>query len=133
MIEHLHDHIVEELKLNTRTDIIFVIVSIVLNLVLLAVNSTIAVGTKEDVLVMIIFVFLIVIISFVAEIGLLKGRNTRSKLIKGLMKIYKDNSIDQYYDKDLIRNSEVRYNLFIIAILATAIVSIIVPFLALRG
>ena len=133
MIEHLHDHMVEELKLNTRTDIIFVIVSIVLNLVLLAVNSTIAVGTKEDVLVMIIFVFLIVIISFVAEIGLLKGKNTRSKLIKGLMKIYKDNNIDQYYDKDLIRNSEIRYNLFIISVLATAIVSIIVPFLALRG
>ena len=133
MIEHLHDHMVEELKLNTRTDIIFVIVSIVLNLILLAVNSTIAVGTKEDVLVMIIFVFLIVIISFVAEIGLLKGKNTRSKLIKGLMKIYKDNNIDQYFDKDLIRNSEIRYNLFIISILATAIVSIIVPFLALRG
>ena len=133
MIEHLHDHMVEELKLNTRTDIIFVIVSIVLNLILLAVNSTIAVGTKEDVLVMIIFVFLIVIISFVAEIGLLKGKNTRSKLIKGLMKIYKDNNIDQYYDKDLIRNSEIRYNLFIISVLATAIVSIIVPFLALRG
>ena len=133
MIEHLHDHLIEELKLNTRTDTIFVIVAILLNLVLLAVNSSIASGYKGDILIMLIFVVLIIVISFVAEIGLIKGKRIRTKLTKGLIEIYKDNNIDKYLDEELINNHNIRYNLFIITVLATSLVSIIVPFLSLRG
>lgn len=130
MIEHLHDHIVEELKLNTRTDTIFVIVSITLNLIYLAVNSAIASDRSSNIPVMLMFVVLIVVVSIVAEIGLIKGKKIRTKLTKGLLEIYKDNKIDKYYDEELISSHGARYNLFIIAVLATALVSIIVPFLS---
>ena len=133
MIEHLHDYIVEELKTNTKTDTIFVITSVILNLILLAINSSIATGNKEDILVMLIFVILIIVIALVSEIGLIKGKQSRRKLITGLLEIYKDNKIDKYYDKSLIENHKVRYNLFMITILATSLVSILVPFLALRN
>ena len=131
MIEHLHDHIVEELKLNTRTDTIFVIVSIALNLIYLAVNSAIASERSVNIPVMLMFVVLIIVVSIVAEIGLIKGKKIRAKLTKGLLEIYKDNKIDKYYDEELISSHSARYNLFIIAVLSTALVSIIVPFLTL--
>jgi hypothetical protein len=38
MIERVHQHIIEELQQNTRTDTIFIITSIFLNLLTLAVN-----------------------------------------------------------------------------------------------
>ena len=42
MLEKLHDHIVEELSVNTKTDIIFIITAIFLNFLALAINSAMA-------------------------------------------------------------------------------------------
>jgi len=42
MVNKVHEHIIEELKTNTRTDIVFVLTAIILNLVTLAINSAIA-------------------------------------------------------------------------------------------
>ena len=39
MIEYVHTHITKELEQNTKTDIIFILTSIVLNLITLAINS----------------------------------------------------------------------------------------------
>ena len=39
MIEHIHKHIISELGQNTRTDTIFILTAIILNLISLAVNS----------------------------------------------------------------------------------------------
>ena len=46
MIERVHEHLLGELKQNTRTDIVFVLTAILLNLLVLGVNS--AVGSMED-------------------------------------------------------------------------------------
>ena len=42
MIERVHEHIMDELRTNTRTDTIFVLTAIALNLLTLGVNSAIA-------------------------------------------------------------------------------------------
>ncbi len=44
MIERVHQHLTGELRQNTRTDTIFIITALILNLVILAVNSNIAGG-----------------------------------------------------------------------------------------
>ncbi|MBI3040693.1 MAG: hypothetical protein HYY80_03455, partial [Chloroflexi bacterium] len=46
MIERVHEHIVFELGTNARTDIIFVLAAIILNLVSLGVNSGVAAGGR---------------------------------------------------------------------------------------
>ncbi len=130
MIEHLHDHIVEELKVNTRTDTVFVISAIFLDLILLAINTAIA--DEKDFLLMMIFILLIITVSIVSEIGLIKGKQTRTRLIEGLIEIYEDYDIAKYYSKNMLLNYQIRYNLFIITILATSLVAVIVPFLSLR-
>jgi hypothetical protein len=132
MIERVHEHIVGELNANTRTDTIFILASILLNLIALAVNSAVASGnnsTGTTTIVMFTFVALVLVISFVAEVGLLRGRLMRKKLLDGLLKMYKDQGVEGYYDPSLLSDYRTRYNLFMLVVLFTGVVAIIIPFI----
>jgi hypothetical protein len=130
MIERVHEHIISELNGNTRTDTIFVLTAIILNLLTLGINSGIASGDRSNTttIVMFTFVALIIVVNFVAEIGLIRGRQMRKKLLDGLLKMYKDQGVEGYYDASLIGDYRTRYNLFMLAVLFTGIVAIIIPF-----
>ena len=130
MIERVHEHIISELNGNTRTDTIFVLTAIILNLLTLGINSGIASGDRNNTttIVMFTFVALIIVVNFVAEIGLIRGRQMRKKLLNGLLKMYKDQGVEGYYDASLIGDYSTRYNLFMLAVLFTGIVAIIIPF-----
>ena len=131
MIERVHEHLLNELTTNTRTDTIFVITAIFLNLLTLGINSGVAAssGNRDAVQTIIMFTFiaLLIIVNFVAEIGLIRGRQTRAKIINGLLKMYKDQGVDGYYDPSMLSDYKTRYNLFILAVLCTGIVALIVP------
>jgi NADH:ubiquinone oxidoreductase subunit K len=131
MIEKVHEHIVSELHQSARTDTIFILTAIILNLLSLAINSIAATTNENDTTttVMVIFVCLIIVVNIVAVFGLLKGKQTRARLINGLLKMYKDQGVDGYYDESLLGNYDVRYNLFILAVVATGLIAIIVPFI----
>jgi len=133
MIERVHEHIVNELQQNARTDTIFVITAILLNLIALGVNSGIAAsnGDVTTTILMFTFVALVLIINFVAEVGLIRGRQMRVKLLNGLLKMYKDQGVEGYYDPSLLSNYNTRYNLFMLAVLFTGLVAIIVPFIVM--
>jgi hypothetical protein len=131
MLEQVHEHIIEELKTNTRTDTVLVLTAILLNLVALGINSAIAKNTLSTMIVMFIFVVLIIVVNLVTEIGLIKGKQTRTKLISGLIRMYKDNGVDSYYDSSLLEAYKTRYNLFMLTVLVTGIVAIVVPFIIL--
>ena len=131
MINQLHKHILEELRTNIKTDTLFVITAILLNLITLAINSAISASKEKSIIVMFVFVGLIIIVNIISEIGLTKGRQAQTKLIKGLLKMYKDNEVEKYYDSSLLDTYKTRYNLFILAILFTGIVAIIVPFISM--
>ena len=130
MIERAHEHIVNELGTNTRTDTIFVLTAIVLNLITLGINSGIASsnGDRTQTVVMFTFVALIIVVNFVVEIGLIRGRQMRGKLLNGLVKMYKDQGVEGYYDSSLLSDYKTRYNLFMLVVLFTGLVAIIIPF-----
>lgn len=131
MIERVHEHITGELGVNARTDTIFVITAIILNLVTLGINSGFASsgGDTTQTIVMFTFVALIIVVNFVAEIGLIRGRRMRKKLLNGLLKMYKDQGVEGYYDASLMSDYTVRYNLFMLAVLFTGLIAIIIPFI----
>jgi hypothetical protein len=132
MIEFVHNHITKELEQNTKTDTIFILTSILLNMITLAVNSGLVEKSRTEgstLAVMFIFVFLIVIVNVVVIIGLLKGRQTRMKLVTGLLAMYRDKEVSKYYDDSLLGNYNVRYNLFIMVVVCTGIIATIVPFI----
>jgi hypothetical protein len=132
MIEHVHNHITSELNQNTRTDTIFILTSILLNLITLAVNSGISKDSRTDnssLIVMYLFVCLIVLVNLVVVIGIMKGKQTREKLLAGLILMYKDQGVDKYYDVSLLSNYNLRYNLFIMVVVFTGIIATVVPFI----
>jgi len=130
MIERVHEHLLGELSTNTRTDTIFVITAILLNLLTLGVNSAVASagGGQVQTVVLFTFVALLIVVNLVAEIGLIRGRQTRAKILSGLLKMYKDQGVEGYYDPSLLGDYGVRYNLFILAVLFTGIVALVIPF-----
>ncbi len=132
MIEHVHKHITAELQQNTKTDIIFILSAIVLNLIILAVNSGFVNKSRGDqtyLLIMFLFVALLILLNLVVIFGLKKGKQTRAKLINGLIKMYQDQNVDKYYDSSLLGNYNTRYNLFMMVVVLTGLVSIVVPFI----
>ncbi len=131
MIERVHQHIISELNGNARTDTIFVLTAIILNLVTLAINSGVAAGgdSATATIVMFMFVALIIVVNFVAELGLIRGRLMRKKLLGGLLKMYKDQGVEGYYDASMVGDYAIRYNLFMLAVLFTGVIAIIVPFI----
>ena len=131
MIERVHEHIIGELGTNTRTDTIFIITAIILNLVTLGINSGLASsrGDTTQTIIMFTFVALIIVVNFVAEIGLIRGRQMRKKLLNGLLKMYKDQGVEGYYDPSLMGDYTLRYNLFMLTVLFTGLIAIIIPFI----
>ena len=131
MIEKVHTHIISELNTNTRTDTIFVLTAIILNLITLGINSGLASGEGDatQTIVMFTFVALIIVVNFVAEIGLIRGRQMRKKLLDGLLKMYKDQGVEGYYDPSLLGDYALRYNLFMLTVLFTGLIAIIIPFI----
>jgi len=130
MIERVHEHIISELGANTRTDTIFVLTAIILNLITLGINSGIASSDSNvtTTVVMFTFVALLVVVNLVAEFGLIRGRQMRKKLLGGLLKMYKDQGVEGYYDPSLLSDYRTRYNLFMFAVLFTGLIAIIIPF-----
>lgn len=132
MLEHVHNHITKELEQNTKTDTIFILTSILLNLITLAVNSGMVEKSRTEsstLAVMFLFVALIIVVNIVVVIGLLKGRQTRAKLTNGLIAMYRDQNVSKYYDETLLGNYNVRYNLFLMVVVFTGIIACVVPFI----
>ena len=130
MIERVHEHIVTELQQNSRTDTVFIVAAILLNLLALGINSGVASGRNNDSTMWIVFftfVVLVIVVNFVAEIGLIKGRQTRMKLLDGLLRMYKDQKVDGYYDASLLSNYNTRYNLFLLTVVVTGLIALVVP------
>ncbi|TSA54734.1 MAG: hypothetical protein D4R38_01855 [Dehalococcoidia bacterium] len=131
MIEYVHNHITSELQQNTKTDTIFIMAAIFLNLITLAINSSIVEKSRTDttmLLVMFIFVGLLVLVNIVVIFGLLKGKQTRVKLLNGLISMYRDQKVEKYYDESLLSSYSTRYNLFMMVVVCTGIIAVIVPF-----
>jgi hypothetical protein len=131
MLDKIHEHILDELRINARTDTIFILSAIIINFTTLAINSAISSSSKNSILIMFCFVILTIVVSIVSEIGLIRGRQASAKLINGLIEMYKDNGVDKYYNPTLLKFYKLRYNSFIIVIFVTGIIAIVVPFISL--
>ncbi len=130
MLGRVHEHIITELQQNTRTDTIFILTAILLNLLALGVNSAVAQGSDKNTTTWVVFftfICLVIVVNFVVEVGLLKGKQTRIKLINGLLKMYKDQGVEGYYDASLLSNYALRYNLFLFVVVFTGLIALVVP------
>ena len=134
MIERVHEHIITELQQNTRTDTVFILTAILLNLLTPGINSGVASTDETNSTTWIVFftfIALLIVVNVVVIIGLLKGKETRTEPINGLLKMYKDQGVGGYYDSSLLTNYATRYNPFLLATFFTGLIAIVVPMVLL--
>ena len=133
MIEKVHEHIVNELQQSARTDTIFIITAVLFNLIVLGINSALAGSAASENAsssndsVLVVFVIMGIIVNVISMTALSTGKNTRNKLLKGLLSMYQDNQVDKYYDASLLTHYNKRYLLFTGVIACLMLVSIVVP------
>ena len=133
MLKQVHDHIIGELNQGARTDTIFVVTAVLFNLIVMGVNSAVASEASSagadaaNDMILAVFILMSLIVNGISITALFFGRQTRTKLLNGLLAMYRDNDVDRYYDLSLLVNYGKRYLLFIGVILALAATSIAVP------
>ena len=134
MLSQVHDHIVSELNQSARTDTIFVITAVVFNLIVMGINSAVAAEAADSAsreatsdIILGVFIAMSLLVNSIAIAALFFGRGTRNKLLKGLLAMYGDNDVAQYYDASLLTNYGRRYMLFVGVILCLAVTGIVVP------
>lgn len=77
MIERVYEHIITELQQNARTDTVFVLITILLNVATLAANSAVASGKSlTNTMVMVVFMALALLVNLAAIRGLTEGKQT---------------------------------------------------------
>ena len=133
MLKQIHEHIISELQQNARTDTIFVITAIVFNLIVLAINSSVAgeaispdANSIND-LILAVFIVMSLVVNGIAVTALNFGKQSRLKLLRGLLGMYEDNDVAKYYDSSLMKGYGKRYLLFIGVIICLSLTSIVVP------
>ena len=133
MLEQVHQHIVSELNQSSRTDTIFVVTAVVFNLIMLGINSAVAGAARSPGgrgtgdIILAVFIALSLLVNGIAVTALYFGRGMRNKLLAGLLLMYRDNGVDQYYDSSLLTGYGQRYLLFTGVILCLALTAIVVP------
>jgi len=135
MLKEVHEHILSELQQSSRTDTIFVVSAVIFNLVVLGINWGVATPDRnqihqasDDIILSMLIAATILINIFVVR-ALLTGRDTRKKLLRGLVGMYKDNNVEKYYDESLLNAYGFRYKLFVAVLLILAVIAIFVPLL----
>jgi len=133
MLEQVHDHIVSELGQSSRTDTIFVVTAVLFNLIVLGINSGVAIAAAEEGssttndLILAVFIIMTLLLNIISVSALILGRRTRDLLLHGLINMYHDNDVDKYYDPSLLSSYGTRYLLFTGVIATLAVTAIIVP------
>ena len=128
MIERVHEHLTAELRQNARTDTVFVLTAIALSIVILAINLGFASGEEAgDTAVMFVLIVFQLVVIVAVILGLLKGKSMRLSILQGLLRMYKDNAVESYYDESLLSGYSTRYHIFILVVVLLGVVSIVVP------
>ncbi|MDA1191929.1 MAG: hypothetical protein O3A46_09640 [Candidatus Poribacteria bacterium] len=132
MLDRLHQHLLMELGQNTRSNAVFVLVSILMNLMTTAFNATLAADDRVVTKAMLIVTMaVVVIVNITAIMGLQNGKEAKARLLNGLIRLYEQEQVAQFYDRELCDLYRVRYQLMMLSVIATGIVSFAIPLIIL--
>ena len=81
---------------------------------------------------LVVFIAMTALLNAVSLAALHTNRDTRTKLLEGLIRMYKDTKVDKYYDHSLLKNYAWRYRYFELVILGLASTALLVPIIDIR-
>lgn len=129
MLGLVHHQITLELQQASKTDTILVQTVILFNLIILAVNAAVASGSTGIGLYIALFLVMTIAINYLSLSALRDNRDSRLKLLRGLLDLYRDTGVDKYYDSSVMQNYGDRYSHFQKIIACLAGIAIVVPLL----
>jgi len=132
MLREIHEHVVSELQQSSRADTVFVVTAVLFNLIVLAINWGVASeasreGGGQNDWILAVLISAAALINYFSVRALLAGRDTRKKLISGLIMMYQDNNVEKYYDASLLDTYQTRYRLFVAVLFSLFAISVVVP------
>jgi hypothetical protein len=133
MLKEIHEHVMGELQQSARTDTVFVVAAVLFNLVVLGINwgvATVAEGREraaQNDVILVLMIIATLLVNWFALKALLSGKETRGKLLAGMIAMYRDNGVDKYYDASLLDTYQGRDRLFVGVLAIIACVAIVVP------
>ena len=143
MKERIHEQISNELRQSTKADLVTIIIAIAVTFTLFGIAMVSAYGTVGinfmglsgrtaevsalATIIMWVSIAAIVTINLCAIRALLQNKARRAMLNEGLMKLYKDEGMDQYYDGSIFKSYETRYNTYAVIVGTVGALSVIIP------
>jgi hypothetical protein len=141
----LHQQVSNEFQQANRLDTKISVIAIVVTLIFFTIAMVFAMSSTGSVaaglfglsktvvfnvantIIMFISVLAAVAVTVFSVRTLLQNKKQRAKLNRGLVKLYKDEGVSQYYDGSIFKGYETRYNLFAIILISVGGVSVIAP------
>lgn len=133
MKEKMVEQINAELTQSVRTDKTVIKVTLILNIILLFTNSSVAaaaISPKADLtikLILLVLTAFVVVLNIGVGYALSMGKKRRVKSMESLTKFYEDEGLGKYQDASLSSGYVTRYNLFTIITLALGAVALLIP------
>jgi hypothetical protein len=134
----VQEQITAELEQSAKTDATVVKTAIAINILFLAVNSSVAAGASSGesggmTAILFVLIAVVAVINIVVTRALFRGRDRRVSLTEKLGKLLKEEEegMEDIYDSSLIEGYKTRYDMFTTVVLALGAAAVIVPIIAL--
>jgi len=143
MKDRIHEQISNELRQANKADLVTVIIVVLVTFILFGIATGFAYGSVETpfisltgktpqlstmaTIIMWVSIAAIIAINYYAVRSMLQNKARRAKLNEGLIKLYKDEGMDQYYDGSIFKSYETRHNTYAVIVGAVGALGVIVP------
>ena len=128
MLPQLHQHVLSELDRSVRADTVFVFGAVVLDVVSIAVNSSLA-NSKGAAAEIVFWLFMcsIVAVTVIAAAALRNGTKGCLAYHEALLSMYENEGVSAYFPKAGIRTGVMRYRLYFGLVCLLGFMAITVP------
>ncbi|GAB1264705.1 hypothetical protein [Aurantivibrio infirmus] len=130
MIEQIHKHLISEMEMASRGTTTFVICSVLFNVLVLAINSAVALG-KSGASDIAFFIFMAgsLTITISAMVAISSSEKSCHLYHEALLAIYEDEGVFKYWPAELNTTNQRRNKLFSIAVFTIGSIAIVIPLL----
>jgi hypothetical protein len=130
MLPQLHQHVLSELDRSVRADTVFVFGAVVLDVVSIAVTSSLA-DSKGAAAQVIFWVFMVgvVVVTVIAATALRNGTKGCLAYHSALVSMYEKNGVAEHFPAEGIRTGLTRYRLYLALVCVLGSLAIAVPLL----
>lgn len=130
MLPQLHQHVLSELDRSVRADTVFVFGAVVLDVVSIAVTSSLA-SSKGGAAEAVFWLFMcgVVVVTLIAAAALRNGMKGCSAYHSALVSMYEKNGVAEHLPAEGVRTGLTRYRLYFALVCVLGLMAVTVPLL----